>query len=87
MVSANAFFALQDLETIRPDDAQAIVGMLDYLFAVIGIVDNFDESMEMFEHVFGLPFVEASPALAPHPARGLLRHPLLFFFSGRGVVF
>ena len=34
--------------------------MLDYVFAVIGIVDNFDESMEMFEHVFGLPFVEAS---------------------------
>lgn len=50
----------QESKTIQPEDAQTIIDMLEYLFAVIGIVDNYDESMKMFETVFRLPFVDAA---------------------------
>ena len=44
-----------------PDvDAEIVVDSLESLFAVIGIVEKFNESLAMYQQVFGLPYVEAA---------------------------
>jgi hypothetical protein len=45
---------------IADDDATYVINNLEFLFAAIGIVEKFDESLKMFETVFRLPFVKAS---------------------------
>ena len=40
-------------------DAQSVIQLLEYHFAVIGLVERFDESLEMYETVFGLPYPDA----------------------------
>eukprot|EP00040_Diaphanoeca_grandis_P023927 m.130824 g.130824 ORF g.130824 m.130824 type:complete len:1136 (-) comp29504_c1_seq1:372-3779(-) len=44
---------------INEHDAISVIDLLEYHFAVIGLVERFDESLEMFEAVFGLPFPDA----------------------------
>lgn len=41
-------------------DSEILVDSLESLFAVIGIVEKFNESLAMYEQVFGLPYVEAA---------------------------
>ena len=45
--------------TVTERDAQSVIQLLEYHFAVIGLVERFDESLEMYETVFGLPYPDA----------------------------
>jgi hypothetical protein len=47
-------------KSLSDADAEIILESLESLFAVIGIVEKFNESLAMFETVFKLPFVNAS---------------------------
>lgn len=42
------------------DEIESVVGLLEYTFAVIGITERFDESLELYEATFGLKFPEAA---------------------------
>eukprot|EP00038_Savillea_parva_P014624 m.11565 g.11565 ORF g.11565 m.11565 type:complete len:1113 (-) comp2855_c0_seq1:63-3401(-) len=56
--------------SLTDHDSAAMVDLLEYRFAVLGLVEYFDESLEMYETVFGLPFPDAmlhrSQAQADH---------------------
>lgn len=50
----------QRMKPVGDVDAEMIVESLESLFAVIGIVEKFNESLAMYEQAFGLPYVEAA---------------------------
>lgn len=58
--------------SLSEEDATSMVDLLEYRFAVIGIVEQFDESLEMFEAVFGLPF----PAASHHRSKAQAEHQM-----------
>ena len=41
-------------------DVESFADLLESTFAVIGIVERYDESLQLFEATFGLPFVESA---------------------------
>eukprot|EP00039_Didymoeca_costata_P014338 m.230289 g.230289 ORF g.230289 m.230289 type:complete len:1075 (+) comp15998_c0_seq7:76-3300(+) len=62
----------QSGEEISQEDGETIVQSMEHLFAVIGIVERFDESLRMFEMVFGLGYPDA----AEHKSKQQAQHQM-----------